>query len=325
MNVSRTWPMLLLALAGVPRPARACSPPQCWPGYFTPGDAATVPANLPAIYWRPVSSSATGTAADPSMVVLTAASDPQTPLPFTATALGNGDYLLVPDAPLVAGTDYAIIDHTPCGSTPDAGPHVTFHAVDAAPLPSSLGTLAIVDHHEETFAVATAIGSCSSDVLADQARLELTPSSDALPWKDALHYQTAVDGQPWGASGSLNATYAPGSSWAGLAVDRLYHVCSTADDSLGPGLAAGAHQASMSATLPGSAVTLDAAAVPIDLECSGSGSGSGSNGPIGVPEDADGCNAGGSSSALLVLLVLGLRGRYRRGVPLLHPRAAPTM
>lgn len=44
------------------------------------------------------------------MVVLAAASDPQSPVAFTATALANGDYLLVPDAPLVAGTDYTIVD-----------------------------------------------------------------------------------------------------------------------------------------------------------------------------------------------------------------------
>lgn len=311
MNVSRLAPVLLIALAGVPRPASACSPPQCWPGYFTPADGATVPANLPAIYWQPVS---TGSAPDPTMVVLTAASDPETPLPFTATVQPNGDYLIVPDAPLVAGTDYTIVDQTPCATTPNFGPHVTFHAVAEAPLPASLGTLAIVDHQQEMFAVATARGSCTSDVLADQARLELTPSDDALPWKDALHYQTMVDGHPWGASGSLNASYPPGSSWAGVGVDRLYHVCSTDDDTIGDGLAAGAHQAEMTATLPGSSVTLDAAAVPVDLECSGSGSGSGSgsNGPV-VDDGGDGCNAGGGSSALVVLLALGLCARKRRG------------
>ena len=246
------------------------------------------------------------------MVVLTAASDPQTALPFTATALSNGDYLLVPDAPLVAGTDYTIIDHTPCGTTPDAGPHATFHVVAAAPLPASLGTLDIIDHQQETFPVATASGSCTTDVLADQARLQLTPGADAVPWKDALHYQTVVDGQPWGASASINATYAPGSSWVGVAVDRLYHVCSTTDDTIGSGLAAGNHQASMTATLPGSPVALAAAAVPVDLECSGSGSGS--NGPIAGGGE-DGCSAGGGSApvpgALLVLLVLGLRARRR--------------
>jgi uncharacterized protein (TIGR03382 family) len=314
MKAFRTAPLLLLALAGAPRPASACSPPQCWPGYFTPGDATTVPANLPAIYWRPVSTSAQGTSADPSMVVLTAASDPQTPLPFTATAQSNGDYLIVPDAPLVAGTDYTLVDHTPCGTTADAGPHVTFHAVAAAPLPASLGTLAIVDHQQETFSVGTARGTCSSDVLADQARLELTPSTDALPWRDALHYQTVVDGQPWGAWTSINASYAPGSSWVGIAVDRLYHVCSTDDDTIGAGLAAGTHQAAMSATLPGSAVTVDAAAVPLDLECSGSGSNSGSNGPLGGDHIEDGCNAAGGSAAplaLLVLLAVGRRARNR--------------
>src|SRR3569623_1962903 len=132
---------LALALAGSPRPAAACSPPPCWPGYFTPGDAATVPANLPAIYWRPVRSGVQDSPPDVSQVVLATTADPATPLAFTAMALANGDYLLVPDAPLVAGTDYTIIDHTACGATADAGPRVTFHAAAAAPLPTSLGTL----------------------------------------------------------------------------------------------------------------------------------------------------------------------------------------
>ena len=117
--------------------------------------------------------------------------------------------------------------------------------------------------------------------------------------------------KPWGASASLNATSAPGSSWVGIAVDRLYHVCSTDDDTIGSGLATGSHQVSMSATLPGSAVAVDAAAVSVDLECSGSGSGSGSNGPLGGDQAEDGCNAGGGSAAapLALFALLALRRR----------------
>ena len=147
--------------------------------YFTPADAATVPGTSPRStggHCGQVSRRSAGRRRSCSRRPRSA-----TALPFTATALANGDYLLVPDAPLVAGTDYTIVDHTACGATPDAGPLVTFHAVAAAPLPASLGTLAIVDHQEETFSVATARGSCSSDVLADQARVELTPRTTRWP------------------------------------------------------------------------------------------------------------------------------------------------
>jgi uncharacterized protein (TIGR03382 family) len=274
-----------------------------------------VPANLPGIYWRPLQSNVESSPPDPSMVVLATTADPQTALPFTATQLSNGDYLLVPDAPLVEGTDYTIVEHKPCGTTPDAGPHVTFHVVAAAPLPTSLGTLAVVEHQEDTFSVGTAIGSCSSEVLADEAQVALTPSDDALPWKAALHYQTLVDGEVWGAWDNLNSSYAPGSSWAGLAVDRVYHVCSTDDDSIGRGIATGTHQVSMTATLPGSTVAIDAPAVPVDFECSGSdsGSGSGSDGPLGGDQVEDGCNAGGGSTALplALLALLAIRSRRR--------------
>jgi hypothetical protein len=44
--------VVAVAAVAVPDPADACSL-TCWDGYFTPGDAAIVPANLPALHWRP--------------------------------------------------------------------------------------------------------------------------------------------------------------------------------------------------------------------------------------------------------------------------------
>jgi uncharacterized protein (TIGR03382 family) len=309
MILSRFAPLLGLGLAlAAPRPAAACSAPACWPGYFTPGDATSVPANLPAIYWRPMTSVANNVSLDLSLVVLTTVADPATPLAFTTVAQPNGDYLIVPTAPLVAGTDYTIADHNACGTTEDAGPRVTFHAVAEAPLPTSLGTLAIVDHDMATFQVGTSSGSCYSDVLADQARLELTPSADVVPWKDAMHFHTLADGHPWGGSTNINATSAPGSSWVGRAVDRLYHTCATDDDGTFEGLTTGAHQIAMTATLPGSAVSLDASAVALDLECPANGSGSGSD---VVQPIEDGCNAGGAAGPLALLALLGLVRRKR--------------
>jgi len=306
MILSRLAPLLGLGLAltAAPRPADACSAPPCWPGYFTPGDATTVPANLPAIYWRPQSSVSSNDPPNLSLVVLATTTDPNTPLAFTTVAQANGDYLIVPTAPLVAGTDYTIVDHNACGTTEDTGPRVTFHAVAAAPLPTSLGTLAIVDHDMATFLVGTSSGSCSSNVLADQARLELTPSADVVPWKDAMHFQTLADGHSWGASTSINATSAPGASWIGRAVDRLYHTCATDDDATFDGLAIGAHQIAMTATLPGSSISLDASAVALDLECPANGSGSGGSDVVHPIED--GCNAGGAAGPLVLLALLGL-------------------
>lgn len=308
MTLLRIAPVFALALAAAPRPADACSAPQCWPGYFTPGDQATVPANLPAIYWRPIRVNAQGETPDVSRVQLTTVADPATPLAFTATAQPNGDYLIVPTAPLVAGTDYQIVDHSPCGETENAGPHAMFHAGPSAPLPATLGSLSIYEHGMDSFEVGTARGSCSSTVLADQARLELTASADAGPWRDALHFQTIVDDQVWSADTSINSTSPPGASWVGRAQDRVYHVCSTDDDSIGDGLATGSHHVTMTATLPGTTVSLTAAAVTLDLECAGTGSGSGSD--IVMPIE-DGCNAGGAAGPLVLLALFGLARKRR--------------
>ncbi len=90
----------LLALAVVvalstvsARPADACSSSECGRGYFVPGDGTTVPANLPVLYWVPMYSDSVTTG-----VRLTTATAPGTPLPFTATQLDNGDYVLRPDS-----------------------------------------------------------------------------------------------------------------------------------------------------------------------------------------------------------------------------------
>src|SRR5688572_7773528 len=52
-----TWLILGAACVALvaPRPADACSPPPCWPAAFVPGHGGRVPANVPGLYWRPMS------------------------------------------------------------------------------------------------------------------------------------------------------------------------------------------------------------------------------------------------------------------------------
>src|SRR4051794_37186135 len=108
--VKTTLPAIAFAVFALttPRDADACSPAPCWPGYFVPGDSAHVPANLPAVYWRPMSSVAGPMTADLSLVVLASTAAPDKPLRFTAMPLTNGDFLIVLDAPLAAGTSYTL-------------------------------------------------------------------------------------------------------------------------------------------------------------------------------------------------------------------------
>jgi hypothetical protein len=306
-------PILFLAaatslVAAAPSVADACSPPMCWPGFFTPGDGATVPANLPAIHWLPVAGYDTPPA-DPSKVVLARAAAPSTPLPFTATKLPDGAYVLVPDQPLMPGTTYVLTDQNACGGIV-LGPRVTFQATDAAPLPTSLGALAEAENLVGSLDLATGSGSCSSKVDAHQIGIELQLISAASAWRDALHFETLVDGQVWKASSSAPSVAPPGSSWRGRGVDLLYRVCKTDDDAISEGLAAGPHEVVMRATLPGSGTVVQSSSLTVDIDCTNAGSPD----PDGT---GSGCDAGGSGSSSWLLLgslaaLVGLRRRPAR-------------
>src|SRR4051794_11663147 len=115
---------LVLSAAGVglalPRPADACSLLPCWPGAFVPGDQARVPANVHGLYWRPMTGFVNGS--KPENVILEEVAAPGVMLALTAQALANGDYLLVPSAPLVDGKTYQLTDRTTCMMGDAKGP-----------------------------------------------------------------------------------------------------------------------------------------------------------------------------------------------------------
>ncbi|MBA3394813.1 MAG: hypothetical protein H0T89_19355 [Deltaproteobacteria bacterium] len=126
--------LVLLSLAApllvIPvRPADACSAPRCWPGAFVPADNATIPANAPALYWRPARDLGGEVTPDPASVSLTTVDDPDTQISFTATALPSGDFVLALDEPLVPGTRYVLEDLATCGD--EFGPRVGFLAAKA--------------------------------------------------------------------------------------------------------------------------------------------------------------------------------------------------
>jgi hypothetical protein len=295
-----------IVVLSTPAPAHACSPPPCWPGSFSPADGASVPASLPAIRWHPMLDVSGTTTFAPTSVVLATQAAPQAPIALTATALPDGDYLLVPTAPLSPGEVYTLTDHSVCPGGGVDAPHATFRTGAAVPLPTQLGTLTATPMLGP-LAVATPSGSCTTDITAASAQIALAPAIDAQPWSDALFYRTLVDGQPWSGAHSIRDAVPPGASWDGRGVDLVYHLCETSDAEASAGIAAGPHVIAMDATLPGANVTLSTAPVMIDLECqppSGTGTGTGSPG---------GCQAGGARGALPgVLGALAVRRRRRR-------------
>lgn len=292
-------PIIFLAavtslVAAAPSIADACSPPICQVGFFTPGNDATVPANLPAIFWRPISSYAPS-ATDPSQVVLATAAAPSTPLPFTATQLPGGGYTIVPDQPLTPGTAYVLADRNRCGDTTITGPTVMFQVSDAAPLPASLGAPVETGNFVGPLVVPSSGGACSAEVEAHQIEIAMQLGPEAMAWRDALHFETLVDGALWRAAADR-----------GRGVDRLYRVCKTEDPEASEGLAAGPHEVVMRATLPGSGTVVQSSSLTVVLECADDG------GPADPDATGGGCDAGGGGSSGWLLLgalaaVVGLR------------------
>jgi hypothetical protein len=301
---------LLLALpllASLSRPADACSAPQCWPGAFIPQDGAVIPENAPGFYFRP--SLQGGAPGDASFVHLTADSDPSTSLAFTAVPQPNGDFVLVPDAPLLAGETYTLEDRTVCNG---AALRSRFTAGPTAPLPSSLGAVNLIGHG--IFAeidVATSSGSCSTKVEATIAQITLDRSATAEPWKDLLLYETLVDDKPWINQASINVRTDPGESWLGRGTDLLYRVCKPNPDAAFQGLAVGGHNVRFRASLPGLAnqTSLATPASPVEIMCAAN---PGEEEEPGKPDDGGGCSTGKPTTFGFLLCALGLVLTSRR-------------
>ncbi len=290
-----------------PEPASACSPPQCRRGAFVPGDATTIPANAPGLLWRP-SFGETGWAT-PTDVRMTRTSDPGTALPFAALATPDGDYVLIPDAPLVTGDSYMLADTTTCAGEPNA--RVTFSVGPAAPRPTSLG-IVVTDERATRgdLEIATAVGSCSTTVDAATLDVELTLSAEAQPWAALLLFETRVDDQRWIVSSAIGQSIPPGSTWMGRGRDRLFRACTPNEDATQDGLSSGAHDVEMRAALPG-LTPIASATVPVELGCDPEDT-EGGDVDVDVDSPNAGCASSGKGSLLGGLLVLGVIARRRR-------------
>lgn len=310
-----------LALVALPlllsaRPADACSPLQCWPGAFVPSQGSTVPASAEALYWRPMSGQVE---IDPASVRLVTGGEP---VAITTTELPNGDYLIEPTLPLVAGAEYRLEDTTECGGSGVAdGPQATFTATAAVPLPATLGSIAATAPVRGALTLGTASGSCSSEADVVSTTVSLTLDTLTEPWRHVLHYTTYVDDQVWARSSNILASTAPGASWVGRGSDRLYSVCSTDDTGVGDGLSEGPHDVRIEATLPGTSIALVSSTITVELDCDPDGDGDGDDTTDGDdtaaddgapdPDDDGGCSTGGGAGLLVALGAITLRRRRR--------------
>lgn len=256
-----------LAALGGARNADACSAPPCWPGALVPANDTTVPANLPAIYWRSSRENIGDFLPNPTNVSLVEVDSSSAAVPLHAVSLQNGDHLLMIGEVLTPGKNYRLVDTTTCSFGHPDGIHVTFQATDAATFPGSLGEIVVSNEGIRTINIGTYSGSCSTSIEADVASIEVELSEEAELWRDVLHFSTYVDGQLWWTSHSILASHAPGSSWIGRGRDRLYRICDSNDDWAFSGLSAGTHEIIVEATLPGTTIKLTTAPTTVTLSC----------------------------------------------------------
>jgi hypothetical protein len=240
------------------------------------------------------------------------------PIALTAQQLENGDYLLVPEKPLIAGHHYRLKDRNECSLNMQSGPEVVFEVGSEVPLPSSLGDVSATAAEVVDKDLATASGSCFATAKVAQTEIELVPVSAAAPWIDVLHFETTVDGRPWHYYSSINVAPAPGTSPDGRARDRVFVVCASNDPWVGNGLKEGTHVVTMRATLPGTTQVISSSSVEVKLSCAE---------PPPQPVDdtgnmgeQGGCSAGGSNAACVgIALMALLRRRSRRAGSLSVP------
>ena len=210
--------------------------------------------------------------------------------------------------PLQPNTSYGVGAPDPCTGEVVG---IEFSTVEEAPFPSTLGALEVSPRQLGEIQVSEP-SSCEMTAQAAYVDITLDLDEEAIPWDQALVYETYVDGEPWRPLASQGQRIIPGHTWIGRGEDRIFTLCDDVDDSVYQA-EEGLRTVEIVARHPGRTDELATESVTIDLHC----------GPIVESEsdepgssDSGGCstaNTGAVPSAILALLVpLLIFGRRRR-------------
>ena len=307
-----------------PATTQACGGPTCLHDQFLPRDG-TVPANIAAIAWDPgydIANDVEGSPRLPRFECM-AADGGSHELRFVALPEDRPDHLALSE-PLVAGERCTLASGIQDCSIDSDAPHLQgmaeFEVAESSPLPETLGLVSVAGPKLEDVELA-ADESCSESVLACVLRTTVVLSDGALPWKDALLYETLVDGNPFSTWRHSALPDELGGLYSGRDAGAVYVVIGEAPQNVSTlsELAAGEHTLSIRARLPGSELTLTTPEVAINLDC-----GRATQVPLArneVAQGSDSCTVStslGSSQrrrqGLFALALAGLLVAVRRGV-----------
>jgi hypothetical protein len=311
--------------------ALACSAAPCFDTFLFPA-SGSVPANMIQLMFMPGGSLPDRGADVIAPRLYRLEGESKLSIPFTSSTSTVGRTFITPVQAQPAGARL-IVEADPGGCSNEPF-HAELSIGEAAPLPTTLGTLA-AQTKRDVLRVAVINGSCDGLVDAAYADLSVQLSESAAPYAGLFVYQLFVDDT---SHGGFSSSLVGGERLAqGQA--RVFTVCNKESWLSLPGtdVPAGVHRVRMKAQLPdGSA--LDTDEIEVDLRCDGAPpawpadagppvvrdaavSTSGSDAAVtvdgGTPNAGDGerddCSlASGRSASSSLLIVLALLWRRRR-------------
>ncbi len=326
----------ILALGLIyPERGETCSAPVCRQADFlgfegTSGVGGQIPANTPALAWRPEVSWG-GFGDQPPAFTLWV--NGATVAAQASLGPDSAYFELSFSAPLPEGR-LSFSGASAC-NMPNSEPYRAVLTVGpAAPLPTALGTLEVESQGPGDVTISTVNSSamCFEVMRANRAAVTVNFSADAEPWASLFIYQTYVDGGRWNPTHVAPMLLNIGASWEGRGRDLVVVDCAN-NPAHSPALSPGTHTVYMRATLPGTDLSLQTPPVTVNLTCDntndahipdviGDEAGPGNPADGGVPDiilaEEGGCacsHSGGAPVgwAILLGLIFGLSRRGRPG------------
>ncbi|MCY1043679.1 hypothetical protein OV208_20335 [Corallococcus sp. bb12-1] len=237
-----------------------------------------------------------------------------TPVSATVTAGAHSTQVLVPEAPLVEGTEYRLEATGVCSYQGTQTAETTFTAGAALPLPTTLGSLTAQTPRRGTFVVDADSNCGNTQQEGDSTSLRFTPSPELMPFLPWVSWTVQVDGAPWSYAkhGGVTATGEENFDTRLYEYNRrlffLYTVCEELQPQApNTGLAPGRHRATLQGTLEHANLTLPPLHVDFELTCAQKPVDPEPEEPEpeepGRPSSGGGCSQAGGSLAALGLLV----------------------